>query len=96
MLEGQDDDEDIPGISEPDIEVLAHCAALLSRPGTRELGLSGLLMSVLSPPSNLLGLAELAMEKTPESAWEAGESLLLFSRGDSFPSTEIFSLMLGE
>ena len=23
MLEGQDDDEDIPGISEPDIEVLA-------------------------------------------------------------------------
>ena len=40
-------------------------------------------MSVLSPPSNLLGLAELAMEKTPESAWEAGESLLLFSRGDS-------------
>ena len=31
----------------------------------------------------LLGEAELAMEKTPESAWLAGESLLFVSRGDS-------------
>ena len=48
-----------------------------------ELGLSGLRTSELRTPSCLLGLAELAMEKTPESACEAGESLLLFSRGDS-------------
>ena len=31
----------------------------------------------------MLGEAELAMEKTPESAWLAGESLLFVSRGDS-------------
>ena len=60
-----------------------HCEAALSRQGSRE-GLSGLRTSEFSPPpSPLLGLAELAMENTPESAWEAGESLLLVSRGDS-------------
>jgi hypothetical protein len=36
------------------------------------------------------------MEKTPESAWLAGESLLFVSRGDSFPSTDAVSLILGE
>ena len=46
-------------------------------------GESGLLTSELSTPSTLLGLAELAMEKTPESAWLAGESLLFVSLGDS-------------
>ena len=46
-------------------------------------GESGLLTSELRTPSTLLGLAELAMEKTPESAWLAGESLLLVSLGDS-------------
>ena len=60
-----------------------HWEALLSRHGSRE-GLSGLRTSEFSPPpSPLLGLAELAIENTPESAWEAGESLLLVSRGDS-------------
>ena len=59
-----------------------HCGALESRHGTLE-GLSGLRTSEFSPPSPLLGLAELAIENTPESAWEAGESLLLVSRGDS-------------
>ena len=38
----------------------------------------------LPPPLlSLLGLLELAMEKTPESAWLAGESLFEASRGDS-------------
>ena len=46
-------------------------------------GLSGLRTSELRTLSVLLGLAELAMEKTPESAWLAGESLLFVSRGDS-------------
>ena len=46
-------------------------------------GLSGLLTSVFNTPSTLLGLAELAIENTPESAWLAGESLLLVSLGDS-------------
>ena len=55
-----------------------HCEAPGSRHGPRD-GLSGL----RAPGSSLLGLAELAMENTPESACEAGESLLLFSRGDS-------------
>jgi hypothetical protein len=45
------------------------------------LGLPGLRISV--PPSTLLGLAELAIEKIPESAWLAGESLLFVSRGDT-------------
>jgi len=57
-------------------------------------GLSGLLQSELRTPSTLLGLAELAIENTPESAWLAGESLLL--RGEAFPSTEVVSIMLGE
>jgi len=35
------------------------------------------------PVSSLLGLLELAMENTPESAWLAGESLFEASRGDS-------------
>ena len=47
------------------------------------LGLSGLVPSVVGAASPLLGLLELAMEKTPESAWLAGESLLDASRGDS-------------
>ena len=46
-------------------------------------GLSGLVPSALVVPSPLLGLLELAIEKTPESAWLAGESLLDASRGDS-------------
>ena len=62
----------------------SHCGAPEgSRQGTVREGLSGLRTSELSPPSSLLGLAELAIENTPESACEAGESLLLFSRGDS-------------
>ena len=40
-----------------------HCEAPGSRQGTRD-GLSGL----RAPESSLLGLAELAMENTPESA----------------------------
>ena len=45
--------------------------------------------------SVLLGLAELAMEKTPESAWLAGESLLLFvSRGDSARNKSEFESLL--
>ena len=44
------------------------------------MGLSGL---VPEAPPSLLGLFELAIEKTPESAWLAGESLLEASRGDS-------------
>ena len=47
------------------------------------LGLSGLVLSAVGAPSPLLGLLELAMEYTPESAWLAGESLLDASRGDS-------------
>ena len=52
-------------------------------------GLSGLLTSELMPPSTLLGLAELAIENTPESAWLAGESLLFVSRGDSAKKKEL-------
>ena len=56
------------------------------------MGLSGLVLAVpllpldpMLPPSlSLLGLFELAIENTPESAWLAGESLLDASRGDSF------------
>ena len=55
-------------------------------------GLSGLVLAVpvlpldpmLPPSRSLLGLFELAIENTPESAWLAGESLLDASRGDSF------------
>ena len=45
------------------------------------MGLSGEVLEVV--PSPLLGLLELAMENTPESAWLAGESLLDASRGHS-------------
>jgi hypothetical protein len=69
-------------------EVVSHlhwlCSCLEWRVCSSERdGLSGLRTSVLRTVSVLLGLAELAMEKTPESAWLAGESLLLVSRGDS-------------
>ena len=60
-----------------------HWEWSLPRAASMFLGLSGLRTSELIPPSILLGLAELAMENTPESAWLAGESLLLVSRGDS-------------
>ena len=60
---------------------------MLSRHEPMREGLSGLRTSELRPPSSLLGLAELAIENTPESAWEAGESLLLFSLGDSKNAT---------
>ena len=41
------------------------------------------MFSAVGALSPLLGLLELAIEYTPESAWEAGESLFEASRGDS-------------
>ena len=71
-----------------------HCrsressACSLNPPIRSRFGLSGLVPSAPLVAS-LLGLLELAIEKTPESAWLAGESLLEASRGDSGEKKEL-------